>query len=95
MTIAERIKELRLSLIVHSIIYYEMNDNIISDAEWTQRAKELVGLQEANPEIADSVVFSDLFRGFKGDTGFDLAKGADEAAYGKARYLLATRRKKR
>ena len=95
MTIAERIRQLRLSLMVHSIIYYELNDNIISDAEWSKRAKELVELQEQHPDIAETVVFDDLYRGFKGDTGFDLAKGADEAAWGKAKYLLATRRKGR
>lgn len=95
MTIAERIRQLRLSLMVHSIIYYELNDNIISDAEWSKRAKELVELQEQHPDIAETVVFADLYRGFKGDTGFDLAKGADEAAWGKAKYLLATRRKGR
>lgn len=95
MVIADRIKQLRLSLMVHSIIYYELNDNIISDAEWSKRAKELVELQEEHPDIAETVVFADLYRGFKGDTGFDLAKGADEAAWGKAKYLLATRRKGR
>jgi len=95
MVIADRIKQLRLSLMVHSIIYYELNDNIISDAEWSKRAKELVELQEQHPDIAETVVFADLYRGFKGDTGFDLAKGADAAAWGKAKYLLATRRKGR
>lgn len=95
MVIADRIKQLRLSLMVHSIIYYELNDNIINDAEWSKRAKELVELQEQHPDIAGTVVFADLYRGFKGDTGFDLAKGADEAAWGKAKYLLATRRKGR
>jgi len=95
MVIADRIKQLRLSLMVHSIIYYELNDNIINDAEWSKRAKELVELQEQHPDIAETVVFADLYRGFKGDTGFDLAKGADEAAWGKAKYLLATRRKGR
>ena len=95
MVIADRIKQLRLSLMVHSIIYYELNDNIISDAEWSKRAKELVELQEQHPDIAETVVFADLYRGFKGDTGFDLAKGADEAAWGKAKYLLTTRRKGR
>lgn len=88
MTIAERIKQLRLSLMIHSIIYYEFNENIISDAEWSKRAKELVNLQSSYPEISSEVVLADIYKDFDGSTGFHLAKAADEAAYGKAKYLM-------
>lgn len=94
-TITEKIQRLRLALMIHSIIYYELNDNIISDADWSRRAQELVKLQQENPEVAEQVVFADLFHDFDGSTGFDIAKGADERAWGKARYLLANRRKKK
>lgn len=78
---------------IHSIIYYELDDNIIGDTEWSKRARELVELQEKYPDIASKVVFADLYKGFDGSTGLDLAKGADERAWGKARYLLSMRRK--
>ena len=45
-TIAERIQQLRLQMVIHSAIYYVLNDNITSDNEWSTRAKELVRLQE-------------------------------------------------
>lgn len=91
MTIADRIKMLRLSLMVHSVIYYDLNDNIITDSEWTRRAKELVELQTKHPDIAASVKFHELYKDFDGSTGFHLAANADDAARGKARYLLQTR----
>lgn len=91
-SIADHIKRLRLSLMIHSIIYYEYNANIISDAEWSKRAQTLVKLQSDYPEIASEVILADLYKDFDGSTGFDLAKKADEGAYAKARYLMAMKR---
>lgn len=93
MDIADTIKRLRLSLMIHSYIYYELDDNIISDSEWSARAMQLVQLQRDYPEIAEKVCLADLYRGFTGDTGFHLAKAIDDAGKGKARYLLMNRRK--
>lgn len=90
MTIAERIQELRLEMVVHSYIYYELNDNIISDAEWSQRAKELVRLQQAHPDIVEQVIYADAFKDFDGSTGFSLPR--DERTKAKAHYLLKNRR---
>lgn len=85
MDVEARIKALRLQIMIHSIIYYEMNDNIISDAEWSKRAMGLVELQKANPSV--STVFDEAFKDFDGSTGFHLLSYADDAARGKARYL--------
>lgn len=95
MTIADRIKQLRLSLLVHSIIYYELDDNIITDAEWSKRAMELVSISAKYPEIAASAPLAEMYKDFDGSTGFDLAAKADDAARGKAKYLLMNRGKKR
>lgn len=92
--IADRIKQLRLSLLVHSVIYYELNDNIITDVEWSKRAMELVGLSAKYPEIAENTPLAEMYKGFDGSTGFDLAAKADDAARGKAKYLLMNRRNK-
>ena len=71
---------------IHSIIYYEMDNNIISDAEWSKRAMELVELQREHPSV--STVFDEAFKDFDGSTGFHLRRYADDRARGKAKYLL-------
>lgn len=80
-------------MVIHSAIYYVLNDNIISDNEWATRAKELVRLQEAHPEVASRVVYADEFKDFDGSTGFNLPK--DDRIMAKAQYLLSISRKRR
>lgn len=70
--IAELITRRRRQILVHSVIYYRMNDNVISDAQWSKWAMELVELQKKYPEIADSCPYADDFKGFDGSSGFDL-----------------------
>lgn len=70
--VAEKIKRRRYQLLVHSLLYYELNINLISDAQWSEWAVELVKLQEQNPEVANTVIFADEFKTFDGSTGFDL-----------------------
>ena len=59
-------------MVVHSIIYYEMDDNIISDNQWKQWADELVELQRTYPEIARSCPRAKEFEGFDNSTGYHL-----------------------
>ena len=93
-TVAEKILQRRLQMIVHSYIYYVLNDNIVSDAVWMRWAKELEKMQKEHPEEAKKVKFAGLFSDWDGSTGFHLAQAADDKAIGKARYLLANRRKR-
>ena len=94
-TVEEIILQRRLQMIVHSYIYYELNENIVSDAVWGRWAHELVALQKQYPEASKKVKFYELFKDFQGDTGFDLAKSADKRAISKAHYLLSIRRKRK
>lgn len=71
--IAEKIQRRRYQILVHSLLYYELDFNLISDATWTSWAKELAKLQNDYPDIASQVIFSQTFKGFEGNTGFDLA----------------------
>lgn len=89
MTVHDRIRQLRLGLMVHSYIYYKLGKNIISDQKWDRGARELVKLQEQYPDIAEKVRFAELYRDFDGSTGYHLAGGADKAAIRKAYFLLA------
>ena len=40
--VRERIAQRRRQILVHSIIYYRFNENIITDHTWAEWAKELV-----------------------------------------------------
>lgn len=68
-TIEEKIQQRRLQVLVHSYIYYELNDSIVSDDTWIRWARELVQLQQDNPKIASTVIYADQFKGFDGSTG--------------------------
>ena len=90
--IAELIHRRRQQILVHSVIYYRMNDNIISDAQWTKWAVELEELQRQYPEIASKCKYAKEFKGFDHSTGFSLPLN-DPWAVNKARYLLSIRDK--
>lgn len=77
----------RLQILVHSCIYYEFNDNIISDNTWSVWAEELVRLQKQYPQIAERVDYAKEFKDFDGSTGFNLPTRNPEVM-SKARYLL-------
>ena len=56
-------------MLVHSYIYYELDQNIISDGTWSRWAVELVKLQEQYPDIAAEVEFADEFKDWDGSSG--------------------------
>ena len=67
--IAEKIQQRRYQMLVHSYIYYEMNNNLVSDSIWSKWAMELVDLQAKYPHIADKVVFAEDFADWDGSSG--------------------------
>ena len=67
--IAEKIQRRRYQMLVHSYIYYELNENIISDSQWSQWAMELVDLQSKYPEIAEKVSYAKDFEDWDGSSG--------------------------
>lgn len=68
----EKIKQRRYQMLVHSLIYYELDINLISDDKWIEWAKELVYLQNSYPEESKKATFYEQFKEFDGSTGFDL-----------------------
>jgi hypothetical protein len=86
--IVELIRRRRLQIMIHSIIYYNMNTNIISDNKWSKWAFELVSLQEKYPKESLIAVYHKEFKGFDGSTGFDIAQNADDWAIGTAQDLV-------
>lgn len=85
--IAKLITKRRRQILVHSVVYYAMNDNLIPDAQWAEWAQELAQLQEQYPEIAKTCPHADSFSGFDCSTGFNLPLN-DPWAVNKARQLL-------
>lgn len=88
--IAELINRRRRQILVHSIIYYEMNDNLISDSQWSKWAVELAKLQNDYPSIAAECWYAEHFKGFDGSTGYNLPLD-DPWGVRKARYLIDLR----
>lgn len=92
--IAEKIRQRRRQLIVHSTIYYIFNDNIVSDSDWSRWGIELVELQRAYPDISSKVEFADAFRNWDASTGFNLPINEDWAIR-KAEQLLSMQSRKK
>lgn len=85
--IAELIQRRRLQMLVHSCIYYKLEGNIIQDRQWDMWAKELVKLQEENPEISQKVIWYEAFKDWDASTGAFLPLD-DEWVIKKAKQLL-------
>ena len=68
-TIQEKIKQRRRQMLVHSYLYYEKNENIVSDSKWSQWAMELVQLQKDYPKEAEEVEFAEMFSDWDGSSG--------------------------
>lgn len=90
--LAEKIQRRRLQLLVHSYIYYELDQNIVSDAVWSRWAKELADLQEKYPNMSKKIPYAEEFAGWDGSTGAFLI--FDDATVARAEKLLALENKK-
>lgn len=62
----------RRQILLHSYVYYELNDNLIGDATWTKWALDLEHLQSIFPEESSSALYSEEFKGFDHSTGAGL-----------------------
>ena len=71
LSIQEYIDFLQRYIIVHSYIYYELDNNIISDREYDAKAKELVALKDLYPdEWKNSEYYKQFGDDYNGSTGF-------------------------
>jgi len=71
-TIKEKIKQRRSQMLVHSFLYYRMDEPIIDDDKWQRWANELRDLQELNPNDCNIGFYDEEFKDWNGDTGFKL-----------------------
>ena len=91
--IAEKIQQRRLQILIHSCIYYEMNQNLITDKKWDEWARELKKLQEDYPDISRRVDWYPSFKDWDASTGAFLPL-KDDWVVRKAQQLLGCKIKK-
>ena len=85
--IAEKIQQRRYQMLIHSCIYYRLNDNYISDTQWNEWAHELANLQDTYPEISSKVTLYEYFKDWDGSSGAFLPLDLDWVIW-KAKMLL-------
>lgn len=85
--IRELIERRRRQVLVHSIIYYEFNSNVVTDAVWAAWALELEQLQTEYPDIAEDAWYAEHFEDFEHSSGFNLPLD-DPWAVRKARQVM-------
>ena len=86
------IQHRRLQVLIHSCIYYELNESIVSDSTWSKWALELETLQKQNPKISKQVIYAEAFENFDHSTGCNLPL-KDPWVVAKAKWLLSVSRK--
>lgn len=70
--VMELINRRRRQLHVHSVIYYHLNTNIISDAQFDEWSEELYQLHRRHPELISQGYAPELFEDWNGNTGMHL-----------------------
>ena len=69
-TVEERIKQLRRNMLIHSYMYYHLDNPIISDDQWQFQADELAELQKKHGIKWDC--YDKWFADWDGSTGMHL-----------------------
>lgn len=70
--IQELIKRRRGQMVVHSFLYYKMDNPIISDDLWQMWADELTKLQTTYPKLCKLDYYDKEFKDWDGSTGMHL-----------------------
>lgn len=73
MKVKDRISYLERYILVHSLIYYELNESVISDKRFDKNARLLASkIEKYGPEKISKTEYGYVFYDFDGSTGFDL-----------------------
>ena len=73
-TTATKIQLLQGWIIVHSILYYEFDMNIVDDRTYDMNEVQLAKMMRDNPKEARKSRYAYAFKGFDGSTGYDIPK---------------------
>lgn len=75
----DELETLQYRILLNSYIYYEMNNNIISDRKFDEECKQYLSLVEKYGEdVLKRTRYYHAFAGFNGCTGFDLCEHLTE-----------------
>lgn len=75
----EQINWLQRYIIVHSYIYYQLNDNFIADHQYDEKSKLLVKLKERYPEEwRRSQYYRQFGKDYNGATGMGLVESLSD-----------------
>lgn len=69
---AMKMSLLQRRIIVHSILYYDCNESVISDKQFDALSRQLVDLMKQSPEEIERTQYCYCMCDFDGSTGFDL-----------------------
>lgn len=72
MTTQDTIDWLCRKIIIHSIIYYDYNENIISDTDYDKCCKQLYSLIQDNQNLIQNCYYYTILKDYSPATGFDL-----------------------
>lgn len=78
----EKIQLLQRWILVHSFLYYNMNESIVDDEAFDNNCKQLVEMQEANESEFDKTKYRYVFEDFDGSTGFHLTSRLNKSDMG-------------
>ncbi|RHU19920.1 hypothetical protein DXD92_00130 [Blautia sp. TM10-2] len=79
LSVKDRIDFLQRFIILHSYIYYELNNSYISDKEYDAKAKELTRYKNEYPNLWKASMYYKQFGDeYNGSTGFTLYHDLDE-----------------
>jgi hypothetical protein len=70
--LVELINRRKRQILVHSFLYYQLNENIIPDYQYDMWCKELAGLLVEYPDSASESTYYKEFLSFDGSSGYDL-----------------------
>lgn len=89
-TVSELIKQRRSQMLIHSYLYYVLDQPIVTDNDWQRWADELVALQHDNPQPIG--FYDQEFNDWNASTGMHLPQ--DDWVRDKAFKLLDSKRKR-
>ena len=73
LSVLDRIDFLQRYILVHSYIYYELNNNVISDMQYDSKSRELVKYKDDYPDLwKNSEYYKQFGDDYSGVTGFTL-----------------------
>ena len=69
----DKLNHIERRVLIHSYLYYEMNENIISDDEYNKMSRLLAKkVQQYKDTKLKKTMYGYVFKDFEGSTGFDL-----------------------